>query len=101
LFVYRKSHKTEIPIISRQHFYFSFPFAGEFKSICFQLCILAIVTLSCKEWLNRSSFENLAGKIPGHEGLPFVGVLHKFFGVKSKGEFEVSMVFHQMLHSHE
>ena len=36
-------------------------------------------------WLKKKSVSNLADKIPGPNGVPYIGVIYKFIGVKGGG----------------
>lgn len=39
-------------------------------------------------WWKKKSSWDLAEKIPGSSGLPLIGIIYKFIGVKAEGEKE-------------
>jgi hypothetical protein len=55
--------------------------------------ILTIVFVGfIRFWWKRRKFRELADKIPGPNGLPLIGVIHKAFGLNATGEIVVDSI---------
>jgi hypothetical protein len=51
----------------------------------FRDVFFGVIVIFCLVWCKRKKLWVLAAKIPGHDGLPVIGILTKFVGVKAEG----------------
>lgn len=53
-----------------------------------------ILTVSLVWWWRRKPLRDFAAQLPGLDGLPLIGILHKFYGIDSEGKVNsISIVY--------